>query len=650
MNDLNLGSIMDEKTKQMKPVNDILLPPYSNNDGYIFIKLHREFLESVEVSDRIHDWFNIIFGSKQKGRNAKKINNQFIKQTYDDFDEVHRNHKEFSDKIYENRMVEFGVTPSQVFKNDVDKRLNVKNLRKKPILFEYQIKKEKKGINKDNKEYDDIKEIKIRESELYIEGEPSKIFSSWKKDEEHKHEKMYFLYDDKVKIITKTEKSIFKKSKPKHSKDIKENKEIKKETKEKQVIKQEDKDNKEINKDNKDNKDNTIKEEIKENSGEENKENNAKEEPENTIDEKNEQKPEDVSMMEEETEIKDEEISEITSNKDVSKYDRVLTYPKYHMDINQSPSIIYDRGNYIALGGFWNGEIIINKLDDNDKGKKNKNLKYINIVSTGKMSPINIMKIDESESFVICSNKMGCVFIYTINKNFKLEWNLFKIIHDNQKEITSLDLNENLNIFITCDKDGFNNLYTFPQCKLFNSYKLKENQLPSNTSLNDNNTLVTRSESNNNLNLTQNEMYADIVIISHNPLPCIIFYIHAKKCLCVFSINFHFINAKYNIEVVPNGIKKYSDYFRKDYLFIYNKNLKQIDIYDIINLNVVLKSSKFEYTFVDFCFSKEMEHALIMVKIEDEKKLENSKDKNNSKLNYKILMLNTPEKTEGKNN
>ena len=658
MNDLNLGSIMDEKAKQMKPVNDILLPPYSNNDGYIFVKLHREFLESVEVSDRIHDWFNIIFGSKQKGRNAKKINNQFIKQTYDDFDEIHRNHKEFSEKIYENRMVEFGVTPSQVFKNDVDKRLNVKNLRKKPILFEYQIKKEKKGnINKDHIfSLDDIKEIKIRESELYIEGEPSKIFSSWKKDEEHKHEKMLFLYEDKVKIITKTEKSIFKKSKTKHSKDIKEkqeNKETKKENKEKQVIKQEDKNNKEINKDNKDNKDNTIKEEIKENSGsEENKDNNntIKEEPENNIDEKNEQKPEDVSMIEEEIEIKDEEISEITSNKDVSKYDRVLTYPKYHTDINQSPSIIYDRGNYIALGGFWNGEIIINKLDDNDKGKKNKNLKYINIISTEKMSPINIMKIDESESFIICSNKMGCVFIYTINKDFKLEWNLFKTIHDNQKEITSLDLNENLNVFITCDKDGFNNLYTFPQCKLFNSYKLNENQLPSNTSLNDNNTLVTRTESNNNLNLTQNEMYADIVIISHNPLPCIIFYIHAKKCLCVFSINFHFINTKYNIEIVPNGIKKYSDCFRKDYLFIYNKNLKQIDVYDIINLNVVLKSSKFDYTFVDFCFSKEMEHALIMVKIEDEKKLENTKDKNNSKLNYKILMLNTPEKTEGKNN
>ena len=647
MNDLNLGSIKDEKTKQMKPVNDILLPPYSNNDGYQFIKIHRELLESIEISDRIHEWFNIIFGSKQKGRSAKKINNQFLKQTYDDFDEVH-NHKEFSDKIYENRMVEFGVTPSQVFKNDVDKRLNIKNLRKKPILFELQIKKEKKVNNKENKfSLDDNKEIKIRESELYIEGDPSKIFSSWKKDEEHKHEKMLFLYNDKVKIITKTEKSIFKKSKAKHNKDNKENKDSKKETKEKQILKQEEKENKEINNDNKEN---NIKEETKENSNEENKEKEKKEETENNIDEKNEQKIENVSIAEEENEIKDEEISEITSNKDVSKYDRVLIYPKYHIDMNQSPSIIYDRGSYIALGGFWNGEIIINKLDDNEKGKKNKNLKYINIISTDQMSPINIMKIDESDSFVICSNKMGCVFIYTINKDFKLEWNLFKIIHDNQKEITSLDLNENLNVFITCDKEGINNLYTFPQCKLFNSYKLNENQLPANSSLNDNNTLVSRTESNTNLNLTQNEIYADVVIISHNPLPCIIFYIHAKKCLCVFSINFHLINVKYNIEIVPNGIKKYSDYFRKDFLFIYNKNLKQIDIYDIINLNVVLKSSKFDYTFVDFCFNKEMEHALIMVKIEDEKKLENTKDKNNSKLNYKILMLNTPEKTEGKSN
>ena len=63
------------------------------------------------------------------------------------------------------------------------------------------------------------------------------MFSSWKIDEEHKHEKMLFLYNDKVRIISKTEKGFFKRTKPsktsstkevtknKENKEIKENKE-----------------------------------------------------------------------------------------------------------------------------------------------------------------------------------------------------------------------------------------------------------------------------------------------------------------------------------------------------------------------------------------------------------------------------------------
>ncbi len=370
---------------------------------------------------------------------------------------------------------------------------------------------------------------------------------------------------------------------------------------------------------------------------------------ENTVEEKDNKNSNDVSI-EEETEIKDEEINDIASNKGVSKYDRILISPKYRMDISQSPAIIYDKGNYIALGGFWNGQIIINKLEEQEKSKRNKNLKNIYLINTRVLSPITNMKIDESETFILCTNKLGCVFIFEINKSNKLLWNLYKKIQDNQKEITSIDLNENLNIFTTTDKEGFINLYTFPQCKLFNSYKLNENQLPIyNNPTENNSSSVSRSESNINLSLTQNDIYADLVIISHNPLPCFIFYIRSKKCLCVFSINFHFINAKYGIELVPNGIKKYSDYFRKDYLFIYNKNNKTIDIYDIFNLQIISRSSKFDYTFVDFYFSKGMELALIMVKIEeDESKNEHSKDKNMKK-NYKILMLNTQVKTNEKN-
>jgi hypothetical protein len=463
---------------------------------------------------------------------------------------------------------------------------------------------------------------------------------------------MLFIYSDKVRIISKTEKGFFKKVKikPQSNKEVIKTKETKdnKDNKEnKEITKQEDKEKTE--KENNENNNNEIKEEKEKETEEKNEiKENTNINEENAIEEKDNKNSNDVSM-EEESENKDEEFNEIASNKGVSKYDRILISPKYRMDINQSPAIIYDKGNYIALGGYWNGQIIINKLEEQEKSKRNKNLKNINLIQTSELSPITKMKIDESETFILCTNNLGCVYIFEINKGNKLFWNLFKKIQDNQKEITSIDLNENLNIFVTTDKEGFINLYTFPQCKLFNSYKLNENQFPVLNNPSENNSSpVSRSGSNINLSLTQNDIYADLVIISHNPLPCFIFYIRSKKCLCVFSINFHFINAKNGIELVQNGIKKYSDYFRKDYLFIYNKNNKTIDIYDIINLQIISRSSKFDYTFVDFYFSKGMELALIMVKIEeDETKKENeNKDKNMKK--YKILMLNTQVKTSEK--
>jgi len=59
-----------------------------------------------------------------------------------------------------------------------------------------------------------------------------------------------------------------------------------------------------------------------------------------------------------------------------------------------------------------------------------------------------------------------------------------------------------------------------------------------------------------------------------------------------------------------------------------------------MNLEIILKTSKFYYTFIDFCFSKEMENILIIVNVDEEEAKENIKDKNIKK-NYKILMLNT---------
>ena len=74
-----------------------------------------------------------------------------------------------------------------------------------------------------------------------------------------------------------------------------------------------------------------------------------------------------------------------------------------------------------------------------------------------------------------------------------------------------------------------------------------------------------------------------------------------------------------------------------DYLFIYNQIENTINVYDLIDCDIIAKSQKIEDTFIDFIFNKEMDHALIMVKIKDDKKVEKIKDK--TEKNYKILFL-----------
>ena len=513
-------------------------------------------------------------------------------------------------------MVEFGVTPSQIFKNDTNKRISAKDLKKKPILYNYH---KNDDIWSSNDE-----ELKIKDSEFYLEGKPYKIFSSVKKNEDIKNEKILFLYQDKIKIISKTnEKGFYQKNKSKENKKNK-TKDVKfketKDNKQKEIEENNDKENKEIE-DNREAKEN---DDI-------NKINNESDNEENNSDEENE--------------IKDEEDKNSTNKETISKYDKIIISPKYRMNLKQAPTLIYNKGNYLAMGGFWNGHILINKLDDGNNKKDKSQKNNINIISTNKISPIIHMKIDLSETFVICANKIGTIFIFIIDKINEGKWSLFKIIQNNEKEIMCIDLNENLNIFIACDKDGYNNLYTFPECKLFNSYKINE-YIISNNNINNNNLSI--SESNINIYNIQNNLFVEHVIITQSPLPGLIFYIKSRKSLCAFSINFHFIKeVKLGYEIMPNGIKKYSDYFCKDFLFIYNKNEKAIDVYDLIELNFITRSTKINYTFVDFHFSKEMDHALIMVKINDDKKNENEKDKNEQR-NYKILILANPGKGDVK--
>ena len=64
--------------------------------------------------------------------------------------------------------------------------------------------------------------------------------------------------------------------------------------------------------------------------------------------------------------------------------------------------------------------------------------------------------------------------IFKINETI---WTLFNSLIDHTDEITSIFVSNRLNVFATTSLDGYLNLYTFPNCKLYRSLKL-ENNLP----------------------------------------------------------------------------------------------------------------------------------------------------------------------------
>jgi len=63
-------------------VNHVILPPWAKN-AFEFVRINREALESDYVSERLHDWIDLIFGYKQRGQPAIDAFNVFYYLTYE---------------------------------------------------------------------------------------------------------------------------------------------------------------------------------------------------------------------------------------------------------------------------------------------------------------------------------------------------------------------------------------------------------------------------------------------------------------------------------------------------------------------------------------------------------------------------------------
>ncbi|KAJ5653278.1 hypothetical protein N7490_000281 [Penicillium lividum] len=67
---------------QTTAIDSVELPPWAKGDPKIFIQKHREALESPYVSENLHHWIDLVFGSKQKGEAAVESVNVFHHLSY----------------------------------------------------------------------------------------------------------------------------------------------------------------------------------------------------------------------------------------------------------------------------------------------------------------------------------------------------------------------------------------------------------------------------------------------------------------------------------------------------------------------------------------------------------------------------------------
>ena len=160
-NNLDL-KIKSKQNKNKNQSNNVILPNWANNNNYIFITKLKTYLESEEVNKNINKWFDLIFGYKQKGKDAEAAYNLLLPSSYDNFD-IKKEAKTADQKIYFLRLTEFGLTPHQIINKKFNQR-KAKDNKKKTISESW---REKEPIinqfeNKKNENKTQLRLLKIK--------------------------------------------------------------------------------------------------------------------------------------------------------------------------------------------------------------------------------------------------------------------------------------------------------------------------------------------------------------------------------------------------------------------------------------------------------------------------------------------------------
>ncbi|AOA63527.1 Protein with similarity to Chediak-Higashi syndrome and Beige proteins [Komagataella phaffii CBS 7435] len=96
-------------------VDNVELPPWAKGDPKLFIEKNREALESPYVSAHLHEWIDLVFGFKQRGKPAVEAFNVFHHLSYSGAVDLDKIEEEVEKKAMTGIIHNFGQTPLQVF-------------------------------------------------------------------------------------------------------------------------------------------------------------------------------------------------------------------------------------------------------------------------------------------------------------------------------------------------------------------------------------------------------------------------------------------------------------------------------------------------------------------------------------------------------
>ena len=121
INNLNLSQNKVNSENKIAVINDVELPPWSNNFAYTFVIQLRKNLENDKL--KINQWLDLIFGVKQKGIKAEEANNIYMGNSYQGNVKI-ESFKDIDTRNTLLRLVEVGVTPLQLFDAECKQKMD----------------------------------------------------------------------------------------------------------------------------------------------------------------------------------------------------------------------------------------------------------------------------------------------------------------------------------------------------------------------------------------------------------------------------------------------------------------------------------------------------------------------------------------------